>query len=86
MGRPSLGNSPMTAAERKARSRANTLGELVAHLDQAQTVVAGLSAAVKGSWKLKGTYEGMVSSDALEGVVERLEEHLALALAAVPKS
>lgn len=72
-GRRPIGDRPMTAAERKARSRALALGGIVSHIDLAVAALEQLRKAVK----LEGA--------AAEAFVD-LELQLSVARSLVPNS
>jgi hypothetical protein len=72
-GRKPIGDRPMTAAERKARSRALVLGGIVSHIELAVVALEQLRQAVK----LEGA--------AAEAFID-LELQLSLARSLVPNS
>lgn len=75
-GRKPIGKTAMTAAERKARSRALALGGIVGHIEQAQATLERLRRAL-------GTQ--LLTREAAEAFVD-LELHLSLARSYVPNS
>lgn len=74
-GRKPIGERAMTAAERKARSRALSLGGVVGHLDQAHAALDALRAALRVH----------LVGEAAEAFAE-VELHLSLARSYVPNS
>lgn len=78
-GRPPVGDRPMTVAERKARSRANTVGEVDGQLAVAERLC--------GEWRrcLEAGRPGATDKD-IEAAFAELALHIAAARLALPRS
>jgi hypothetical protein len=79
MGRRPINAEPMTAAQRKTRSRANALGELVGQLE--------LAAREAAQWReCMASGRGAVTDRDIQAGFEAVSMHIAAALLAVPRS
>lgn len=79
MARPSINGTPMTGAERKARSRANTLGELDGQLAVAERLCSDWLRCMRNG------RPGATDRD-IEGAFQEIAQHIAAARLAMPLS